>query len=152
MGTIKQLFWGPAHSFAVGAGLSAGSYPWSAWPPATGLAIRIALKKQVMNIQKTILSLLFVLALQPCIGQSTQDTENTTTYPKAKVTYDDFKELVLEVESIRAERLISLDQFLELQQDTNTIVLDTRSSEKYQRKHLKGAINLPFTEFTQVRN
>ena len=102
-----------------------------------------------MNIQKTILSLLFVLALGPCIGQSTQD-RNSTTYPKAEVSYNDFKELVLEVESIRAERLISLDRFLELQQDSNTIILDTRSSEKYQGKHLKGAINLPFTEFTQA--
>lgn len=99
---------------------------------------------------KITLNLLFVLALQPCIGQSTQDTENTATYPKAKVSYDDFKELVLKVENIRAERLISFNQFLELQLDSNTVVLDTRSSEKYQRKHLKGAINLPFTEFTQA--
>ncbi len=103
-----------------------------------------------MNIPKITLALFFVLITAPCIGQITQNTERTTTYPKAKVSYDDFKELVAEVESIRSERLVSLDQFLALQQDTNTVVLDTRSRDKYLAKHLKGAINLPFTEFTQA--
>ncbi|WP_020537926.1 rhodanese-like domain-containing protein [Lewinella cohaerens] len=101
-----------------------------------------------MNIPKTTLALIFVLITAPCIGQTTQNAE-TTTYPKAKVSYDDFKELVAEVESIRSQRMISLNQFLELQRDTNTIVLDTRSRDKYLSKHLQGAINLPFTEFTQ---
>ncbi len=78
-----------------------------------------------MSMYNITLSLLFILAVTPCIAQSTQDAETTTTYPKAKVSYSDFKELVLEVESIRSERLISLNQFLELQQDTNTIVLGT---------------------------
>ena len=33
-------------------------------------------------------------------------------YPKAKVSFDDFKQLVAEVEAHRAQRLVDLDAFL----------------------------------------
>ena len=66
----------------------------------------------------------------------------------AQVNFDDYEELVQEVKSIRQERLISFDEFLAFQKDENTIVLDTRSRKNYEAIHIKGAINLPFTEFT----
>jgi hypothetical protein len=84
-----------------------------------------------------------------------QTSKNTTTmteekqYPKALVDYDDFKNLVLEVEKARANRLVSLDTFLKMSQESNTIILDTRSDSRYNRKHLKGAKHLDFTDFTQ---
>ena len=31
----------------------------------------------------------------------------------------------------------------------NTIILDTRSAFRYDRKHLEGAVHLSFTDFTQ---
>lgn len=71
------------------------------------------------------------------------------TYPKAKVSFDDFKQLVAEVEPHRAERLIDLDAFLNMSEDPNTIILDTRSTFRYERIHLKGARHLSFTDFTQ---
>ena len=71
------------------------------------------------------------------------------SYEKALVNFEDYKNLMLEVESVRANRLISLDQFNSFAEKENTIILDTRSFEKYTEKHVKGAINLPFTEFTQ---
>ncbi|WP_255497931.1 rhodanese-like domain-containing protein [Flavobacterium sp. I3-2] len=70
-------------------------------------------------------------------------------YPKAYVDYDDFKNLVTEVESHRNNRLISLDEFLTKSKDRNVVILDTRSNFRYERKHLKGAIHLDFTDFTQ---
>ena len=71
------------------------------------------------------------------------------TYPKAKVSFDDYEGLIHQVKSEREKRLISFEQLLEFQKAPNTIILDTRSREKYKAKHIKGAINLPFTEFTQ---
>ncbi|WP_255462945.1 rhodanese-like domain-containing protein [Flavobacterium sp. LPB0248] len=70
-------------------------------------------------------------------------------YPKALVDYDDFKNLVLKVEKERMERLVSLDTFLKMSKESNTIILDTRSDFRYNRKHLKGALHLDFTDFTQ---
>lgn len=69
--------------------------------------------------------------------------------PKAKVSYSDYESLVSEVKQHRAERLISLKQFLDKSQDENTIILDTRSKEMYNRKHIKGAVHLNFSDFTQ---
>lgn len=70
-------------------------------------------------------------------------------YPKAKVSFDDFKALVAEVEPLRANRLVSLDQFLKMSQEPGVIVLDSRSTFRFDRIHLKGAKHLSFTDFTQ---
>ena len=70
-------------------------------------------------------------------------------YPKAKVSYDDFKELTAEVESHRAARLVDLNTFLRMSQEPGVIILDTRSDHRFDSTHIKGARHLAFTEFTQ---
>jgi hypothetical protein len=70
-------------------------------------------------------------------------------YPKAKVSFEDYKGLVAEVESHRASRLIDLDTFLKMSKKPGTIILDTRSDLRFERIHLKGAKHLSFTDFTQ---
>lgn len=71
-------------------------------------------------------------------------------YPKARVSYEDFKELVAQVEPHRSARILSLDQFLEMSKQPNVIVLDTRSAFRYERIHIQGAKHLSFTDFTQA--
>lgn len=71
-------------------------------------------------------------------------------YPKAKVSFEDFKALVAEVEPLRATRLINLDQFLKMSQEPGVIILDSRSTFRFDRIHLKGAKHLSFTDFTQA--
>jgi hypothetical protein len=70
-------------------------------------------------------------------------------YPKALVDYDDFKNLVAEVEKQRSENLVSLDDFLKMSKEDNVIILDSRSDSRYNRKHIKGAVHIDFTDFTQ---
>lgn len=70
-------------------------------------------------------------------------------YPKAKVSFDDFKGLVAEVETHRASRLIDLNTFLKMSKEPGVIILDSRSTFRYDRIHLKGAKHLAFTDFTQ---
>ncbi|NNL20650.1 MAG: rhodanese-like domain-containing protein [Ignavibacteriaceae bacterium] len=70
-------------------------------------------------------------------------------YQKAKVSFDDFKNLVAEVESHREKRLIDLDTFLKMSMEPGVIILDTRSTFRYERIHVKGAKHLSFTDFTQ---
>ncbi|OXG01714.1 rhodanese-like domain-containing protein [Flavobacterium araucananum] len=105
-------------------------------------------------MKKIIFIYLVISCLTSCIVHS-QTPKNKTSmkeqkhYPKALVDYSDFKNLVLEVEKERVNRLVSLEDFLKMSQEYNTIVLDTRSDFRYNRKHLKGAIHLDFTDFTQ---
>ncbi|MCF3111554.1 rhodanese-like domain-containing protein [Niabella sp. CC-SYL272] len=70
--------------------------------------------------------------------------------PKAKVDYDVFAQLVKEVKQHRKKRLVALDVFLRLAGETGTVILDTRSDEMYNRKHIKGALHLNFADFTQA--
>lgn len=90
-------------------------------------------------------SLLFVLF---AISNSAEAQEKQD-YPKSFASYSDFKSLVEEVENHRAERLINLDKFLEMSKKKEVVILDARSDFRYNRKHLKGAIHLDFTDFTQ---
>lgn len=72
-----------------------------------------------------------------------------TSYPKAKVSFDDFKGLVADVESHRADRLVDLDTFLEMSKKNGVIILDTRSKYRFERIHVEGAKHLTFADFTQ---
>lgn len=83
------------------------------------------------------------------VSNKSKKMANKENYPKALVDYDDFKNLVVDLEKKRAERLVSLDVFLEMAKGQNTVILDTRSDFRFNRKHLKGAIHLDFTDFTQ---
>ena len=66
--------------------------------------------------------------------------------PASKVDFDAFEQLTKEVNEYRKDRLLNLDDFLKYAQDSNTIILDTRSTEMYNRKHVKGAVRLDFTD------
>jgi len=67
---------------------------------------------------------------------------------ESHIKYDGFLDLCKEVEAHRADRLISWETFLKYSKDPNTVILDTRSREKFNLSHIKGAVNLPFTEFS----
>jgi len=69
----------------------------------------------------------------------------------ASIDYPGFLELVTEVEPIREARLIDLDKFNEMKAEPGTIILDTRSAEAYEMGHIDGAVNLPFSDFTDEK-
>ncbi len=73
----------------------------------------------------------------------------TGEYPKAKVSFEDFKGLVAQVEAHRASRLVDLATFLDMSKRPGAIILDSRSDFRFERIHLKGARHLAFTDFTQ---
>ncbi|WP_018343625.1 rhodanese-like domain-containing protein [Cytophaga aurantiaca] len=104
-------------------------------------------------MKKIVITLLTIACLTGYIVYS-QTLDNTKTmseqtYPKALVDYDDFKNLVSEVEKHRNERLINLDVFLKMSKENNVVILDSRSDFRFNKKHLKGAIHLDFTDYTQ---
>lgn len=94
----------------------------------------------IKSIFMTFMAVLFML------GDSRAETRN---YPHAKVSFDDFKNLVSVVEKHREKHLVDLDTFLKMSKESETIILDTRSDFRFDRLHLKGAKHLSFTDFTQ---
>jgi hypothetical protein len=69
-------------------------------------------------------------------------------YPPSKVSFEDFKALVAQVEPYRQKRLVDLDTFLKMSREPKTIVFDARSDFRFERKHLVGAKHLGFSDFT----
>ncbi len=96
-----------------------------------------------------VLSLIGVIAVSQSSKTVIKEMNTEKNYPKSLADYNDFKNLVSEVEFYREKRLIDLDEFLRMSQHENTIIIDSRSTYRYKRKHLKGAIHLSFTDFTQ---
>lgn len=86
--------------------------------------------------------IIMFLVCPPAIAQE-------KSYPKAKVSFEDFKGLVSAVEPHRAQRLVDLDTFLKMSQEPNTIIFDSRSDFRFERIHIKGSKHLSFTDFTQ---
>ena len=64
------------------------------------------------------------------------------------IDYPGFLELVETVEPIRERRLIDLDTFNAFAAEEGTLILDTRSEEAFASGHVDGAVNLPFSDFT----
>lgn len=46
----------------------------------------------------------------------------------------------------RATRRISEEEFRRMSREPNTLVLDARSRQKYDELHVKGAVNLSFSD------
>ncbi|WP_205942983.1 rhodanese-like domain-containing protein [Pedobacter frigidisoli] len=90
-----------------------------------------------------LLTALFVSSAYLSYGQN-------TLLPKALVDFDAYEKLVPEVKAHRKCRLIDLETFLKMSKENGTIILDTRSDSLFNRKHIKGAIHLNFSDFTQA--
>lgn len=65
------------------------------------------------------------------------------------VSFDDYEQLMSEVKEHRKSRLVDLNTFRRMSMRQDVYILDTRSKEMYDRKHVKGAIHLNFSDFTQ---
>lgn len=68
----------------------------------------------------------------------------------AQIDYRGFRGLTRDVEQVREQRLISHAEFERMAREPNTIILDARSASAYARGHIDGAVNLPFTDFTDA--
>lgn len=74
--------------------------------------------------------------------------QEKTAASQAQIDYPGFRNLTGEVETYRANRLVSLAEFHRMAREPNTIILDARSANAFAAGHIAGAINLPFTDFT----
>ncbi|MGS2727556.1 rhodanese-like domain-containing protein [Psychroserpens sp. BH13MA-6] len=93
---------------------------------------------------KTTLFLTILVALM-----CSPDTIENANYLKARVSYSDYETLVKDVKIHRNKRLINFDKFYQKSKEDNVVILDTRSKAMFDEKHMKGAIHLNFSDFTQ---
>jgi phage shock protein E len=64
------------------------------------------------------------------------------------IDYAGFQKIVDQTHAEWTTRLLSEDQFLKMMTDKNVVVLDARTADRYAQRHIKGAVSLPFTDFT----
>jgi hypothetical protein len=65
-----------------------------------------------------------------------------------QIDYAGFQQLAEEVSNYRASRLLSWGEFERAANEPDVLILDARSADAYAAGHIKGAVNLPFTDFT----
>lgn len=77
--------------------------------------------------------------------------KNPSVQSNPQVDYAGFSALTQKLQDYRSKRLITMDQFVDLAQKGDAIILDTRSAAAFQFGHIKGAVNLPFSDFTDEK-
>lgn len=70
--------------------------------------------------------------------------------PNQLIDYDQFQQLVIDTNKVREQRRLTEEQFITAIESGEYILLDARSKANFELRHIKGAINLPFTEFTEA--
>jgi hypothetical protein len=64
------------------------------------------------------------------------------------INYAQFQNIVHTASAAREVHRMSEKEFLTALHEPDTIVLDARSPAMYRLRHVRGAVNLPFTDFT----
>ena len=76
--------------------------------------------------------------------------EQIAPTPVPQVDYAGFADLVAEVSPYRQARLLDREAFFEQATAEGALILDIRSAAAFEAGHIKGAVNLPFSDFTTV--
>ncbi|WP_108812539.1 rhodanese-like domain-containing protein [Sphingorhabdus sp. Alg231-15] len=96
----------------------------------------------------TLATILSTLSLQPAIAQN-QPSSETTVNPQ--VDYTGFLQLTEQLADYRQERLVDLKRFKRIAKQADAIILDSRSAAAFAQGHIEGAINIPFSDFTEEK-
>ncbi|MEO5716423.1 MAG: rhodanese-like domain-containing protein [Luteolibacter sp.] len=65
-----------------------------------------------------------------------------------QINYPAFVGITKNLESTREAHRVSEEKFIEMAAEPGTVILDARSKDKFDNIHIKGAIHLAFTDFT----
>jgi len=68
--------------------------------------------------------------------------------PNPLIDYEAFARGVAQVREAREGRRVSEEEFTRMAREPGTVVLDARSERLFRLRHVKGAVNLAFPEFT----
>ena len=68
--------------------------------------------------------------------------------PNPLIDYGGFQKIVDTSDKDRESRRLTEEAFITLMDQPRVVILDARSPAMYKLRHIKGAVNLPFTDFT----
>lgn len=71
--------------------------------------------------------------------------------PNPNIDFEGFLKISQEVNEYRQGRLVPIETFMAFAKEENTIILDCRSKEAYNAIHIKGAIHINFSDFTEKK-
>ena len=97
------------------------------------------------------LLLSLALMLAPQAQAEDISAKDSPANAKAQIDYSAFAALTKEVAKYREKRMIDLTAFNEKRARGNVVILDTRSAAAFARGHIDGAINIPFSDFTDQK-
>ena len=66
------------------------------------------------------------------------------------IDYEGFARSVDEVRAVRESRRVSEAEFMRMAREPGTVVIDARSERLFKLRHVAGAVNLSFPEFTEA--
>jgi len=95
-----------------------------------------------IKIKFALLSPFFVLA---CASHPAAEN----SIPNRLIDYPGYLKIAQQVQAPRERRRVTEEQFIAMATEPATIILDARSESKFKLRHIKGALNLPFTELTE---
>jgi len=70
--------------------------------------------------------------------------------PNRLIDYPGYLQIAQKAQVPRERRRVTEEEFLSMAAKPGTVILDARSESKFKLRHIKGAINLPFTDFTEA--
>ncbi len=68
--------------------------------------------------------------------------------PNPGIDYSGFVLISQKLDPVREARRVSEEKFIEMAAGPGTVILDARSKDKFDNIHIKGAIHLALTDFT----
>ena len=70
------------------------------------------------------------------------------TIPNRLIDYREFQKIVAESASERESHRLTEPQFIAALADKSAVLLDARTASKFELRHIRSAVSLPFTDFT----
>lgn len=93
--------------------------------------------------------LLIFLASGTLIAKGKTSIKTKNRIPNRLIDYQTFQNTVNASSEERESRRLTEEEFLRIIENEDVILLDARSESRYKLRHIRGAISLPFTEFTK---
>ncbi|MDY7096670.1 MAG: rhodanese-like domain-containing protein [Pseudomonadota bacterium] len=98
-----------------------------------------------------------IMASSPAMaGAPPPDTGSRAETPAVRpanpqIDYHGFLELTARLQPYREGRLLAREAFFAKARQEDALILDTRSASAFAAGHIRGAVNLPFSDFTDEK-
>ena len=101
-----------------------------------------------MKTTAAILTLLLSASLHGADRSASQSAAPARGIPNELIDFPQYLRIAREVQPIREKHRLTEEQFATKAAEPGTLVLDARSADKFLMRHIRGAVSLPFTDFT----